>query len=339
MNLEKKTVSIVVPCRNEKDYIVPFINSIYRQDYPSDSIEIIIADGISDDGTLNLLSQLRNHKIRIINNPEQYVSHGLNAAIKLAKGEVIVRMDVHCTYPTNYVSTLVNYLLANKTVGNVGARCQTLPAEPTLRAIAIAQVSSSIVGVGNSSFRIDEYAGVKSVDTVPFGCWRRSLFDDIGFFDTDLMRNQDDEFNQRIIKAGFKVHLITDLSVEYFARKSISSHLKMFYQYGLFKPLVNKKIGKITSLRQLAPPVMLVYIIVTLYLLVINFYSGLVFMFILLGGYSIASLAMMRTVPNVNRTALLVLFIFIAISTHLSYGFGYWRGLFSSNKSKVPSSR
>ena len=184
-----------------------------------------------------------------------------------------MRMDVHCTYPPNYVSVLVNHLLSNKKVGNVGACCQTLPGEPTLMAKAIALVSSSYVGVGNSSFRIERGAGVRLVDTVPFGCWRRSLFDNIGFFDVDLIRNQDDEFNQRTINAGFEIHLITDLSVKYFTRKNINSHAKMFYQYGLFKPLVNQQIGRITTLRQLAPPAMLLYSILTLCFLanLINF--------------------------------------------------------------------
>ncbi|MAS82697.1 MAG: glycosyl transferase family 2 [Legionellales bacterium] len=321
-------VTIVVPCRNEIDYISSFIDSILSQDYPRDKIEIIIADGVSNDGTREFLLSLDDDRIKIVDNVDQYVSQGLNTAIKSASGDIVMRMDVHCIYPTSYVSILSAYISSKEGVGNVGVCCETLAGDSTAMAEAISLVAASVVGVGNSAFRTAKFEGVKCVDTVPFGCWKRSLFDDIGYFDTELARNQDDEFNQRILKAGYEIHLISNIVVKYFARKNVRSHAKMFYQYGLFKPLANKKLRKLTTARQLAPPALVLYVLTALYLLAINPFLGGELIALMIASYFSASYISLRKVTFIKRVSLLFPFMYVAIVTHLSYGLGYWRGLF-----------
>ena len=259
-------VTVVIPCRNEIDYISDFLVSLSDQDYPRNLMEIILVDGMSDDGTRQYLESISCKGTLVLDNPEQQVSAGLNLAIKRATGNIIVRMDVHCVFPVDYISALVTYLLNTPKAGNVGVPCETLASDDGLLAASIALVLSTPIGVGDSSFRVESPIEPKSVDTVPFGCWRRSIFELIGNFDTDLVRNQDDEFNQRVLKAGFEVHLLPGPKVTYFGRSDLVSHIKMFYQYGLFKPLVNRKTGKLTTLRQLAPGTLVLVLLINLLL-------------------------------------------------------------------------
>lgn len=142
----------------------------------------------------------------------------LNKGIQAARGEVVIRIDGHCIYPQNYVSTLVDYLFRLK-ADNVGAMWNTLPARNTSTCKAIAIGASHKFGIGDSLHKV----GVKKVvetDTVPFGCFKRDVFEKIGMFDNDLIRNQDDEFNARIIKSGGKIFLIPELVIDYYALRS-----------------------------------------------------------------------------------------------------------------------
>jgi GT2 family glycosyltransferase len=160
-------------------------------------------------------------------------------------------LDAHTEFPQNYFTNLINN--AEKLgADNVGGVVKTLPADFTVKANAIAIALSHIFGVGNSHFRVGAKT-IKEVDTVPFGCFRRDIFNKIGLFDVDLIRNQDDEFNGRIIKNKGKIFLIPQIVVKYYARDTIEKVFKMFYQYGLFKPLVNKKLGMPTTIRQFLP--------------------------------------------------------------------------------------
>lgn len=251
-------LSVICPIYNEEKYIADCIDSILTQDFPKDELEVIFADGMSTDGTRQIVAEYtaRHPWIKVIDNPERYVSPGLNRAIAAAKGDVILRLDAHCEYPSNYFSALTT-ALRELNADNVGAVCLTLPTNDTPTARAIAAVLSSRFGMGNSSFRVGA-SSVCQVDTVPFGCWPREIFDRIGTFDTDLIRNQDDELNGRITKSGGKIFLLPDLQVKYYARDKVKKVARMFYQYGLFKPLVNKKLGSPATLRPFVPLAMVI---------------------------------------------------------------------------------
>lgn len=331
------SVSVIVPCRNEVDYITQFVNSVLEQDFLG-IIEVIIADGMSDDGTLELIQSSNDKRVSVINNPQMQVSSGLNAAISKASGDIIIRMDVHCIYPPNYISALVGHISKSKNVGNVGPSCKTSPGGKGIVPLAISLVMASSWGVGNSSFRVDDPQHVKKVDTVPFGCWRRDVFDEVGYFDVELVRNQDDEFNQRILSAGYEIHLIPRLSVTYFSRKSLLDHAKMFYQYGLFKPLVNKKAGRVTTLRQLAPPLLVLYSLLCAFLSL--FYIGLsaFFCLLMLLGYCIATVSIVRA-RGYSLFKLYWVCIITLFLTHISYGFGYLKGLVFTPRHDVSLSR
>jgi glycosyltransferase involved in cell wall biosynthesis len=248
-------VSIIVPCRNERRYIAGCLDSIVRNDYPHERLEVLVVDGCSDDGTAEEVDRYaqRFPLLRRLPNPGRTTPKGLNIGVRAARGEVIVRMDVHCTYPESYVRSLIGWLTASG-ADNVGGVCRTIPGAGSARALAVALALAHPFGVGNAQFRL----GVSEptwADTVPFGCYRRDVFDRIGFFDEELVRNQDDEFNHRLIARGGRILLVPDVVIEYYARATWAKTARMYYQYGYFKPLVVRKLGRVMTFRQLIPPV------------------------------------------------------------------------------------
>ena len=321
-----KKVSIIIPARNEEAFIINTLDSIMAQDYPNEFLEVIIADGESDDKTRELINgYIQKHSnVMLIDNPERVVPFALNYAIKIAKGEVIVRLDAHSKYPQNYVSRLV-FELDRLKADNVGGVWNTTPANEGIIATAIALATSHPLGIGDASYRL-ENPEIKEVDTVPFGCFTKEVFDRIGLFDTDLIRNQDDEFNARILKNGGKIFLIPDVQIEYYARASISTMMKMFYQYGLFKPLVNVKLGSAASVRQFIPPLFTLYVFSGLALpflpslLVLAWVGGLFLYFL------ITIIIGLKIALSNNRILLFFVLPWVFPLIHLSYGWGYIKG-------------
>ena len=255
-------VTVIVPCRNERRWIAPCLQSILDNDYPRNRLEVLVVDGMSDDGTRDLVEAFsaRIRQLRLVSNEKKTTPAALNLGIAAAGGRIIVRMDAHVEYPRDYISSLVA-LLEKSGADNVGGVCQTLPADNSAiaRAVALRHVASA--GVGNSHFRIGAAAD-RWVDTVPFGCYRRELFDRIGTFDEDLVRNQDDEFNLRLIRNGGRILLSPRIVCKYYARDSLPKLWRMYYQYGYFKPLVVRKLGGVMTVRQLLPPLFVVFLIV-----------------------------------------------------------------------------
>jgi glycosyltransferase involved in cell wall biosynthesis len=237
-------VSIIVPCRNEEAYIARCLDSILASDYPKDRLEVVVSEGRSSDRTREILLAYaaKNPEIILLDNPTGATPAGLNLAIRRASGDIIVRMDAHVLYPSDYVSRLVRGL-EESGADNVGGVLETVPAENTPGARAIAIGLAHPFGVGNAHFRTGARVR-REVDTVPFGCYRREVFDRIGLFDEELIRNQDDEFNFRLIRRGGRVLLLPDVLCRYFARRSLRHLAGMYYQYGYFKPLVARKVGR-----------------------------------------------------------------------------------------------
>jgi glycosyltransferase involved in cell wall biosynthesis len=319
-------VSIVLPCRNEAACIAECLDSIQASTYPRDRIEVLIADGASDDGTRDIVARYAaaDSRIRLLDNPRRTAPAGLNVAIREARGEVIVRMDGHAVYPRDYLSRLV---AAQEETGaeNVGTVIATVPADDSAWSRAIALGLSHPLGVGNSQFRIGATER-KWVDHVPFGCWRRSLLDKLGPFDEDLTRAQDVEMNARILAMGGRILLLPDVSARYYARRTLRQVGRMLYQYGYFKPLVARKIGRVLTLRQLAPPAFVLLLVASLLWSLTPGGSGLPAL-ALLGAY--AALLLWGALGAALRHGSgggVALFIVLPVM-HIGYGIGYLRGL------------
>lgn len=317
-------ISIICPIYNEEKYIARCIDSILAQDYPKDDMEVILVDGMSTDGTRNIVGEYAAQYpfIRLVDNSQRIVPPAMNIGIRAAKGDIIIRLDAHAIFPVNYFTELVKNLRELK-AENVGGVCRTLPVNDSPECMAIANVLSSSFGMGNSHFRVGA-TEVMEVDTVPFGCFHRDLFDRIGYFDEELIRNQDDEFNGRIIKNGGKIYLLPQLVIDYYARDKVNKAYKMFYQYGLFKPLVNKKLGSPATMRQFFPLVFVLGLIVGPFFGFISPWFMVAYAGVLLAYIGIATMFSLRDTKNLKQILIQDWTYFVV---HFAYGWGYINGL------------
>lgn len=320
-------VSLIIPTFNEEKYIGNILEQMLQQDYPFSKMEILVADGNSKDKTQEIVKKYsgENPQIRLLINEKQYVPFALNLGIKESKGEYILILGAHSSYPKNYISALINASISLD-ADNVGGLCIGKAPDNQVRSIAIAAALASPFGVGNSLFRIGVNK-ITKVDTVTFGCYKRSVFDKIGLFDEELLRNQDDELNARLIKHKGSIYLLPDISVTYFTRNSIQSVLKMFYQYGFFKPLVSLKIGKPTTVRQLIPFLFVSFILVSLIAGIwIHKYWYLLGAVMLL--HTCMGIYFSIRIVSMQKNPKLILYLpWLFFLLQFSYGWGYIRGI------------
>ncbi len=246
-----RIVSVIVPCRNERGHIAAFVAGVQRQQLPPGwALQLLIADGMSDDGTRELLSALGG-VAELLDNPRGIVSTGLNMALDRARGEVIVRMDVHTDYAHDYIAQCLS-ALEQTGADNVGGPWHAEPepgAGAMQRAIAAAFQSRWVAG-GALSRRLD-FSGW--VDTVYLGCWPRATFERFGRFDETLVRNQDDEHNLRIVRGRGRVWQSARIRSSYRPRATVGQVARQYLQYGYWKPFVMKAHGQAAALRHLVP--------------------------------------------------------------------------------------
>ena len=326
-------VSIVIPCRNERRHIGAFLDSLLRQSFDREwEIEILVADGMSDDGTREVLRQYmqRAPSVQMIDNPGRIVSTGLNAAIAASTGDVIIRMDAHTVYATDYVRRCVE-VLHQTGADNVGGPWVARGMGSMGRAIAAAFQSPFCAGGGRS--HNPSYEG--DADTVYLGCWRRSAFERFGLFDPELVRNQDDELNFRIRRGGGRLYQSPLIQSYYTPRSSLLAVFKQYLQYGFWKVAVMRKHGSVASWRHLVPAVFVGSILLGLLLITLSAamaWSDLaLFAGTLLGSelmlYALACLcASLPYVGTLELQSLLVLPGVIAVH-HIAYGLGFLWGL------------
>jgi glycosyltransferase involved in cell wall biosynthesis len=248
-------VSVVIPCRNEARYIETCLTDLFNQeaidpDRADGGYEVIVADGMSDDGTREILTRLakQHPRLRWVDNPERKTPTGLNAGIRSARGRIIIRIDAHTEYAPDYLKRCVE-TLRETGADNVGGPWVARGKSYLQRAIAVAFGSPFAVG-GARGHRAD-YAG--PVDTVYLGCWPREVFERIGLFDEELVRNQDDELNLRLQRAGGKIWQSPTIISWYTPRSSLIDLFRQYWQYGYWKVRVIQKHGTPASLRHLVP--------------------------------------------------------------------------------------
>jgi len=317
-------VSIIIPCRNEEKLIGKCLDSLLSQNFPKEKIEILVIDGRSEDKTREIVNQYKNNYsfIKLIDNSQKFQVFALNKGIKASKGEIIIRCDAHAEYSRNYIEKLVNWLLGDKRIGNVGGVCINKPIKNSLGTRAIAYTLAHPFCVGPNRFRI----GAKKiifVDTVPFGAWRKEIFKEVGFFDPIFLKAEDLNFNIRLKKAGYKILLDPDIRIIYYPRDSFKKLYSMLFDYAYWKVFIIKKLKVIPSLRQFAPPLFILYLFLAL---VFSFSTLLVW--IPLGIYIFLSLIFSLQISLKHGDIKILPFIFLTfIVSHISYGIGYWKGV------------
>lgn len=317
-------VSILIPIRNEAAYIQACLDAVLAQDYPVEKMEILVADGLSDDGTREILRdyQSRDPRIRVVDNPGKIVAKGLNLLIPQAKGDVLIRVDGHCVIAPDYVGNCVRHIREDG-VDGVGGPMRSLGEDHISQAIALAM--SSKFGVGGSSFRT-ECGQTKLVDTVPFPAYTREIIDRVGLYDEELVRDQDDEYNYRIRKAGGKILLAADVRSTYYSRGSLKKLWRQYFQYGFYKVRVLQKHPRQMSPRQFVPLAFVLALLVGLILAVITSW-GWVGLVALLGAYMLANLAASMAIASREGWRYLPLLPLAFATIHVSYGVGFLSGL------------
>lgn len=316
-------VSVILAVLNEKAHIEKAIRSIASQDPPPDGFEIVVADGMSSDGTRDILNKLCKEMadLRVIDNPGRIVSTGLNAALAVAKGAIIIRMDAHTVYAKDYVCQCL--VVRNETkADNVGGAVVGDGDGMISRSISAAFQSS--FAVGGSNGYDPNFEG--EVSTVYLGCWARDFFEQVGKFDEKFVRNQDDEFNLRSKLADAKIWQSSRIRSWYKPRNSLKAAFWHYAQYGYWKVRVLKKHKQLSSIRPLIPSVFVLLLLI-LPLLGVWWGAALFMWGIMVGTYGVANMTFSLRASSATEWTLFP-FIFLVFGCfHIGYGFGFLRGL------------
>jgi len=316
-------VSIVLPVRNEAAYITRSLGSILAQDYPSSLMEVLVADGASEDGTPDMVRALMasHPHVRLIHNPGRIVAAGLNRAIADARGDIIVRVDGHAEVPPDYVRRCVDHIASG--VDGVGGAVRTIGETPLAHVIATAM--SSKFGVGDSAFRTETGRSMLA-DTVPFPAYTRAIVERAGPYDTELVRNQDDEYNYRLRKMGARILLAADVQSSYYSRSSIGSLWRQYLQYGYWKVRVLQKHPLQMSARQFVPPLFVGGLLCAAAAALLWSWGWLLLAAVL-GAYVLASITATAIVMQRHALARPYLLPVVFATIHLAYGAGFLLGL------------
>jgi glycosyltransferase involved in cell wall biosynthesis len=322
-NITRPTVSVVVPCRNEKDHIESCIRSILAQEPPPGGLEVVIADGMSNDGTRDVLLRLarENECLRVVDNPAQITACGMNAGIRVARGRYIAVMGAHNTYAPDYLRQCVE-TLEEQGVDNVGGAMICSAKSWLQRAIAVAHHSP--FAVGGARWHDIDYEG--PADTVFGGAYRREVFEQIGLFDEELVRNQDDEFNLRLIRAGRKIWQSPRIKSWYTPRGSLGALFRQYMQYGYWKVRVIQKHKLPASVRHLIPGCFVLSLI--LLTLAAPLWSVAAWVWLgVVGMYVVCNFLVSCFEATTNGRTLLPLLPFVFAAYHFGYGYGFLRGI------------
>lgn len=325
--------SIIIPCFNEEKYIEECVSSVLDSISKSGkSGEIIVVDGMSTDGTRELLSQHAElgKRLRLMDNPKQSTPFALNIGIKAAIGEVIIILGGHSTVKADFIAQNLKALDNYPTAACVGGAI--FNAYHDEQSAAIGAAMSSSFGVGNARFRTGGLAGF--VDTVAFGAYRKEVFDEVGYFDEELIRNQDDEFNYRLIKAGKRIWFEPKIQSTYHVRASFKKLAKQYFQYGYWKVYVNKKHQTITSARQLVPLFFFIFICLAALLTLLDVAGVHIQAELIRSGFGIMLLYLMLMIWSAfksrkteNDTTPIALIARAFFTLHFHYGRGYFLGI------------
>jgi len=314
-------LSIIAPVRNEIEYISRTFNSICEATVDIEC-EIFFVDGNSDDGTYEWLNSalIGIENCSLISNSKKYVNFGFNIAFPMTSGKYISRLDGHTIYPKNYFKTSID-ILDNNEADIVGG--PAMHRGRTWRGETIAKCMMHYFGVGNSSFRISDNRML--VDTIPFAVYKRKVFEDVGLYDEELIKNQDDEHNYRCRSFGYRIMMDPKLKTDYFVKETLIDLWSQYFRYGLYKPLVFKKTPSGKRLHHIIPSLFMISGILTILL---SLFKSFFLLPIILYSCLLIIISIMIQ-PTIKRKFYSVL-VFPCL--HIAYGAGYIFGLLKNTK-------
>jgi cellulose synthase/poly-beta-1,6-N-acetylglucosamine synthase-like glycosyltransferase len=318
-------VSIIIPSRNEQNFIGKCLDSVIAQSYGKDLMEVLVVDGMSGDKTREIVGDYcrRYPFVRLIDNPQRATPYAFNIGIAQAKGDFIMILSSHSECGEDFVLNGVAHL-SSTADDVVGGPIITLPGADTFVARGIALITSHPFGVGNSKFRTTNRKGY--VDTVPFGIYRRDVFRKVGGFNEKLARNQDNEMSDRIIKSGGRIYFTPDLTATYYNQPTVSGLVRQAVKTGMWN-IITLKISKTALSWRHFVPLIFVVTLLAFALLAPFHESAAVLLLVLLGSYGGAAVVSSFQIglrSGMRYVWFLPLLFFLY---HVSYGIGSLRGL------------
>lgn len=315
-------ISVVCPVYNEEAYIKNVLDFCV-QAKPNNK-EVFFVDGNSTDKTVEIISEYVKQYpfIHLLHNPNKIVPYALNIAIQKAQGDIIIRLDAHTLYSIDYFEKIIE-TFAKHDADIVGGPMRI--ANGTTIQNAIGYATSTIFGIGNSSFHFENFEGYTT--SVYLGAWKRKIFATTGLFDVQMKRNQDDEFHYRAVSKGFKIYQSPDIKLYYFPRNSFTKLFKQYYQYGLYKPTVLAKVKSAISLRHLIPPVFVLYLLLLPAFLLFK----QIYFLLPLAVYLLCTLLFSIRAKNISPLLFINVFFTYPI-LHIAYGVGFIIGFIRKPK-------
>lgn len=329
MNYE---VAIVIPTLNEERFISRCLNSIIKQTYEFEKMDVMIIDGGSNDKTKDIVAEYQksHQNIRFIENKKKIQSVAFNIGFKKSTAPYIIRLDAHAEYDSKYISLCIENLKQDEKRGNVGGRCNILPFNQSLWAQTNAILNHSRFGIGGAAFRVSNEA--HNTDSVPFGSFPRKIIEKIGGMREDLPRGEDNEYNSRIRKAGYKIFFDPNIISSYFARPTLGASCKQMYANGNSIGYLYYIDREAIGIRHLVP---LLFVVSGLFSIIISVLWS-PFCYVFCGGLALYIIAdaiasIMGAKENVKCTLPLFILFFCV---HVSYGMGTIAGLIKGLKTK-----
>jgi glycosyltransferase involved in cell wall biosynthesis len=323
--MDAPLVSVIIPCRNEEKFIRGSLGSILDGNFPSDQMEVLVIDGGSTDRGREIIREIaeRDPRVRLLDNPRRITPAALNIGIRAARGAIVVRMDAHAVYPKDYLTTLTR-ALAETGADMVGGYAESLPSAETATSRAIALATNHAFATG-SPFRYRRKSG--ECDAVPYGCWRRELFDRVGLFDERLLRNQDNEHSSRILRDGGRIYMTSQAPVGYYIRSTLPTLWRQAAVTGMWNAFTQRLHPYTFRWRHFLPGIFFVGVLFSLALLLFGA-STQMHTLTWLGALPLLTYALINLGVSISlgRPRLIPLLAFIFFSYHFVYGFGVIKG-------------
>jgi glycosyltransferase involved in cell wall biosynthesis len=329
------SVSVIVPCYNEENFIGQALENLAHQ-YSSEDYEIVVVDGMSHDRTRQIVEEFRQShsdlSVRLLDNPARNIPHALNLGIAAARGEIIARMDAHAIPSEKYIRRCVE-VLRESNAAIVGMPCRVRPAETTVIARAIAIGVSHPFGIGDAKYRLSNESNdsQEDVDTVAFACFRKSLWSEFGGYDEKLLTNEDYDFNYRVRNRGQRVVLDRGAHCDYFARPTLRKLASQYFRYGAWKARMLRGRPRSLKLRQLAAPVFVSSIVL---LAAAGFWSrlawGMLAMEVATYLTTAVAFGYQATRKNQEKLSVMVRMPLVFFTIHFSWGASFFWGLITT---------
>lgn len=323
---DKRKITVIIPCRNEEKYIEKCINSVIEQDYPLEKLEILVVDGMSEDGTREILrSYIKNYAfIRIFDNPRKFTPFAFNIGIKNATGQIILIIGAHACFEKDYIAKCISAMDEYR-ADNAGGIWRVVPSAEGVIADSIAFSLVSPFGSGDAYYKIS-HNKPRFVDTVFGGCYKREVFERIGNFNENLIRSQDWELNLRLKKNGGKIILVPDARIVYYPKSTLKEFFVHNFKDGFWIVYPLKFVNIPFNIRHYIPLIffVLLMILASYGVILDNYFPLFLFLFIY---FSLAFVFSFKIFFEKSRVIYLLFVPLVFFIRHAGFGLGTFWGM------------